>query len=181
VGYASCNIFLQSCAFSLHLERTQSHYCEVARQYSSLHAPRFLLPRIVLAAGPHIARMNRLPRALPEDIPLSDVLEELTRTATVRLHKVPYIDVAGTSIPVKMTTIVTWYLTHLARAVGNVGMSVAQLVANVNPVIAQVTKLLRQWNRVKRITLHATQGPSFTVYTANHAPPARPVAAGRGA
>ncbi len=77
-----------------------------------------------------------------------------------------------------MTTIMTWYL---ARTVGNVGMSVAQLVANVNPVIAQVTKLLRQWNRVKRITLHATQGPSFTVYTANHAPPARPVAAGRGA
>jgi hypothetical protein len=74
----------------------------------------------------------------------------------------------------KMTTVMWLYLTYLARAVGNVGMSVAQLVENVNPVLAQVTEVLSiPWDRVKRITLHATKGPSFTVYTASHVPPAR--------
>lgn len=75
----------------------------------------------------------------------------------------------------KMTTVMWLYLTYLARAVGNVGMSVAQLVENVNPVLAQVTEVLSiPWDRVKRITLHATKGPSFTVYTASHVPPAPP-------
>lgn len=124
-----------------------------ARQYSSLRAPRHLLPQVVRALGPQICRMNKLPKVLPDDLPLSAVLEEHSRTATVQLSKVPYIDVA----------------------VGNVGMSVAQLVENVNPVIAQVTEVLSiPWDRVKRITLHATKGPSFTVYTASHVPPAPP-------
>ncbi|ELR15638.1 L1P family protein [Acanthamoeba castellanii str. Neff] len=124
-----------------------------ARQYSSLRAPRHLLPQVVRALGPQICRMNKLPKVLPDDLPLSAVLEEHSRTATVQLSKVPYIDVA----------------------VGNVGMSVAQLVENVNPVLAQVTEVLSiPWDRVKRITLHATKGPSFTVYTASHVPPAPP-------
>jgi ribosomal protein L1 len=54
--------------------------------------------------------------------------------------------------------------------VGNVGMSAEQLVQNVEAFVAALTEELPSWDRVSRITLHATRGPAFTFHSAKRRP-----------
>ena len=53
---------------------------------------------------------------------------------------------------------------------GNVGMSAEQLVQNVEAFVAALRKELPSWDRVSRITLHATRGPAFTLHSAKRQP-----------
>jgi ribosomal protein L1 len=49
-------------------------------------------------------------------------------------------------------------------------MSAEQLVQDVEAFVAALRKELPSWDRVSRITLHATRGPAFTLHLAKRRP-----------
>jgi len=116
---------------------------KLARKYDAFLASESLIKQIPRLLGPGLSKAGKFPTPVSHADDLSGKINDVKSTIKFQLKKV----------------------TCLAVAVGNVGMTQEQLVANIMLAINYLVSLLKKgWQNVGSLTIKATMSPPKRLY-----------------
>jgi len=116
---------------------------KLARKYDAFVASESLIKQIPRLLGPGLSKAGKFPTPVSHADDLSGKINDVKSTIKFQLKKV----------------------TCLAVAVGNVGMTQEQLVANIMLAINYLVSLLKKgWQNVGSLTIKATMSPPKRLY-----------------
>jgi large subunit ribosomal protein L10Ae len=116
---------------------------KLARKYDAFVASESLIKQIPRLLGPGLSKAGKFPTPVSHADDLSGKINDVKSTIKFQLKKV----------------------TCLAVAVGNVGMTQEQLVANIMLAINYLVSLLKKgWQNVGSLTIKATMSPAKRLY-----------------
>ena len=116
---------------------------KLARKYDAFLASESLIKQIPRLLGPGLSKAGKFPTPISHNEDLNNKMTEVKSTIKFQLKKVLCMGVA----------------------VGNVGMTQEQLVANVMLAINYLVSLLKKgWQNVGSLTIKATMSPPKRLY-----------------
>merc|ERR1712072_1492463 len=116
---------------------------KLAMQYDAFLASQVLIPQIPRLLGPGLNKAGKFPTLVTHNDTLTSKMEEVQCTVKFQLKKVLCMGVA----------------------VGHLGLSEEQLVANLNLTINFLVSLLKKkWQNVKSLHIKTTMGKPYRLY-----------------
>jgi large subunit ribosomal protein L10Ae len=114
-----------------------------AKKYDAFLASNVLIKQIPRVLGPGLSKAGKFPTTLDDNDILQEKIDEIKATIKFQMKKV----------------------TCLSLAVGNVAMSNAEIMLNVQLATNFLVSLLKKgWQNIKVLYIKSSMGPSFQIY-----------------